>query len=259
MARNAWLVGVSALAIAVAALTPSPTRAVTLKVDFGVSDDEEDPSPTNPNDVYAGYFDYSAPQTNQWQNGDVAYLPLTGTTRSVSGISVTLSVDPSGIELGLHDSFDVSGSLGNLIEDVAWAARSDLIITLSGLPAATYQWTSYHHTPSPDVGWLGPLDILADTGAGLATKVSNLNPTFSGSNIATASFPLVANGTSDVIMRIHGSTPDAFVTYTNGFTLVPVPEPNTPVLIATGVLALTMHRFRRWLQRAPRDEHRRAL
>lgn len=226
----------------------APAGAVELHVDFGVNDEPFEGGffPT-PNDVQAGFFDFSADQNAADDDGEIARLDLAGTSRLVSGVTVSLGIVPAGSEdhppeLFLMDSTgEGAGGLGDLIEDVAAALSGDLTIALSGLPAGAYQWTSYHHMPQLEFNWLGSFDIYA--GGGPIPKVSGLFPTSGFNSAAEASFTFTVNGSGNVVLRLHSNDSLPSVVFLNGFSLMPIPEPSTWILFAIGWFAIAAQRF----------------
>lgn len=223
----------------------APAGAVELHVDFGVNDEpfEGDGFPPTSNDVQVGFFDFSADQNATDDDGQIARLDLAGTSRIVSGVTVSLGIVPAVFDDYLPELFlmdqrsQIGSSLGDLVEDSAAALTGDLIITLSGLPAGAYQWTSYHQMPWLDFNWLGPFEILADVGGGLVPKASGIFPTFGFDEAAVANFTLAVNGSGNVVLRLHSNDPLPSVVFLNGFSLVPIPEPSTWILFAIGAVA----------------------
>lgn len=236
------------LLLAVLLCANAPARAVELHVDFGVNDEPFDGGffPTA-NDVQAGYFDFSADQNAADDDGEIARLDLAGTSRLVSGVTVQLGIVSAGSENYLPELFlmdstgEGAGALGDLIEDVAAALSGDLTITLSGLPAGAYQWTSYHHMPQLEFNWLGSFDIYA--GGGPVPKLSGLFPTSGFNPPAEASFTFTVNGSGDVVLRLHSNDSLPSVVFLNGFSVVPIPEPATWTLCAMGLLAIVAQRL----------------
>jgi len=254
-----WRIGkiFCVLATTAAALHANTTPAVELRVDFGVDDTvTTDPFGATPNDVQAGYFDYSDAQ-NRWDdNGQIAMLELAGTSRVVSGVTVSIGVVPrvddlSMVELFLMDcAVDAPGAMGDQVEDAAAALNGNLWITLSGLPAGGYQWTSYHHFPLLEFAWFGDSRITADVGGGPVTKINNVthsgfsNPPAS----ATFTFAVGPSGTATIELQAQSSFPA--VTFINGFSLLPIPEPSTWTLLAIGATVLCGNRAARRVNRA---------
>lgn len=222
----------------------TPVCAVELHVDFGVNDEPFDEGyPPTTNDVQAGFFDFSADQNATDDDGQIALLDLAGTSRLVSGVTVSLAIVPAVFgdylpELFLMDQrSQLANSLGDLVEDSAAALTGDLVITLSGLPAGAYQWTSYHQMPWLDFNWLGPFDIFAGVGGGLVPKASGIFPTSGFDDTAEASFTFTANSSGNVVVRLHSNDPLPSVVFLNGFSVVPVPEPSTWILFTLGAVA----------------------
>ena len=239
------------LAMTLVILPVAPARAVELKVDFGVADEVVGgPFPTStPNDVQVGFFDFSADQ-NAWDDdGEIANLPISGISRVVAGVTVSISGGGSASGVFMIDMFaEQPGSLGDLLEEAAAGSGGDLLVRMSALPAATYQVTTYHHLAQLEIGYLGPFDIFVDAGSGEVSAANDLQPTdgsASRPDLASASFQVTANGVDDVVLRVH--TDDTFfpTPFLNGFTLVPVPEPSSWMLLAMATLGIGLHRWRR--------------
>lgn len=223
-----------------------PANAVELHVDFGVNDEPfEDWFPQTTNDVQAGFDDFSADQNATDDDGEIARLDLAGTSRVISGVTVGLGIVPAVFDDYLPELFlmdqriEAGGSLGDLVEDVAAALTGDLTITLTGLPAGAYAWTSYHHLPQLDFNWFGPFDISVDTGAGLVTKASGVAPNSLGTP-TQADFGFKVGSSGAALIRLHSNSPLPSVVFLNGFSLVPVPEPSAWILLASGMAALVL-------------------
>ena len=224
--------------------------AMLLNVDFGVADGV--PVSNSVNQVQSGFSDFSVdPQFNGTSEYDFVNIGATPETRTFGGIEVRLAGTANGPTL--YDfTTDVSGPLGDLLEDVVQVVTGNLTVQLSGLNAGEYSMTTYHHFAS-NASAANPFSITVDTGAG-ATTVATDVPTsfgFAPSTISTETFQFTANGTDPVLITLVGGGTfgdNAINPVLNGFelsTVDAVPEPATVTLCTTALFVLGAWHFLR--------------
>jgi hypothetical protein len=230
-------------AAAVALTITSVAHAVELRVDFGVGDVEEFLS-ASPNDVQAGFSDFSVDATQDGIGGVLDLANASGVqSRVFSGVtvSVELGSGPEG-DGAFFDGPDEFDPLGDLTEDgVSGIDVSDVILRLTDLPAGPYAMTTYHYASDLIVLTVSTIsiDLFLDAGAGESLVAADVSP---GANeLATVAIPFTADGTQDVSLRIGGVSP-----WINGFTVIPVPEPAGSLLMVVGIGGLLAAR---WWQR----------
>jgi hypothetical protein len=244
--RSGCFRGVWAAALTIVVLAgPRAAAGIDLKVDIGVADNDNFVSST-PNEIQSGFEGFSAtPEFNGGGGGDLVNL-LT-TSRNISGVAVTLTGGGNGL-MFFDTVTDVTGALGDLLEDSVGTADADLTIQLSGLPAATYSFTGYHHSTGlsqvPPVGF----DIYVNTGSGESLAASDVATTigFDPQSISTSNFQFTATG-AEVIVRLDGEfIPGGFSipTALAGFTIIAVPEPHSGLLLALGLVPLVYYGLR---------------
>ena len=157
-------------AAGLAGMPLNSANAIPLRIDFGISDPPGGPQTIpvpNANDVQVGWEEFSlAYASTDTEGGRDGVNPLAPESRTYDGITVTVAghVGPSPI---IAPGFGVSSrdrlpdmnsfsSLGDMFEDVFNDAHR---VAISGLPAGTYEVTSYHH----DSGFGGSeADIFVD-------------------------------------------------------------------------------------------------
>jgi hypothetical protein len=109
--------------------------------------------------------------------------------------TITRADGTSGVEW--FDRGDVSGTLGNLIEDGV-KSPSGLRLTLRGLEAGRFQIKTYHHDATVTQGTIDVfIDDVGRTNAQVANEVRVSKGTSSPA-ITSATFELTADGTNDV-------------------------------------------------------------
>jgi hypothetical protein len=236
-------IAVAALAVIVFLAGGRTSAAVDLFVDFGVADVDTFTS-SSPNQVQAGYSDFSVdPTVNGTPVSDLA-LGVPSASRNFSG--VTVSVQGGGNGMVFHDLVtEVNHALGDLIEDGVSVPDADLTITVSGLPPGTYTWTGFHHTAA-DGGTL-PFDIYVNTGLGESLAAADVDASFGFNpvSVTTSEFSFMATG-ADVVVRLDGEFGDPITSpFLNGFSMVQVPEPASGLLLALAMIPLLAWRVGR--------------
>ena len=227
-----------------------------LQVDFGVADPAAGPEPGNPNDVQAGWEEFSVPPSNpRVGEGPVTPGPE---SRTYGGITVTVTgniVDgsiPSNNGFTSRDRIpDEGGPLGDMLEDVFGDVGA---ITIAGLPAGTYEVTSWHHDSAFGQFQTDVLVDGVDTGVDAVTTHNNPNfPNPPGGVRAppygSATFNITSDGASDIVisypnsMQVIQGTPGPGINLSG---LEIVPEPGTITLVLLGLISsFGLHRRRR--------------
>jgi hypothetical protein len=168
------------------------------------------------------------------------------------------------------DTRTANGGNGNW--DGTTGTPTLMTLALSGLPANTYNWTSFHHDTEHVHGdfavWLstdggttftaqadgymsdstpgGNPDSALDGSPGLVTDFAGMTAAGSIYNISFA-----ADGTNDVVLQfapytgVLGDAVHNQIWGINGFQLAAVPEPGTSVLLGSALLGLLGLRRRR--------------
>ncbi len=213
-----------------------------LKVDFGVADIGDVTSIT-PNDVQSGFSGFSVnPQfAGVPSQYDLVNIGVGSETRTFAG-SVDVTISGTGNGATFFDfATDVTHALGDLLEDGVGVIEADLILTLKGLPAGAYQTTTYHHNAGVANAGL-PFSILVNNSSGETTAATNVPVTlgFTPASVSSATFQFTATGLNNVVIRFHGGGDfqNPINPFLNGFTLVPVPEPSSWLLLVLGMSAL---------------------
>ncbi len=145
----------------------------------------------------AGYLRLTAPgMSGDGSNG--AY----NATGTYGGIVVTASAANGWRDRGIPPNQQL---VPQVLRDFVYsegAEGSQIVVTISGLPAGGYEVTSYHHD------WfvwanVHPFDILVDDAAGTARLVVNNADYTSAADYPGATYIVVADGAGDVIIRIR--------------------------------------------------------
>jgi hypothetical protein len=225
-----------------------PNPAVNLKVDIGVADTNVVTSVT-PNDIQAGFSGFSVVPAQNGASGfyDFKFVsPQLSESQVFSGVTVTLQAAGIGSNgLAFYDfATDVSGNLGDLVEDGVGAVQSDILLTLGGLVAGNYQMTTYHHW-ADRTSAQNSFNIGVNVGSGEVTAATQvpISIGFNSSSVSTATFQFTATGTNNVVVRLEGSFESNSSPFLNGFALVQVPEPSSWVLIVAAIASLCCGRF----------------
>lgn len=243
----AWIGAVSIALI----FLPTCVRAdVSLNVDFGTQDRAADDTGYSPSDTQAGFnaFVYGPEMTAS--DYDYATVPpgtdppLTkppSITKTYDGIAVTVAAVLSASNgVPFYDYGDVSGTLGDLAEDFVASYDHALTLTFSGLTAAEYEITTYHHRPVlPTPNIINSISV--DTGSGYNDVVHDLDISdgFDPATVSSATFQWTANGTDDVTILFASENNGLPL---NGFELREVPEPSSILLFAMTLSLLAVFR-----------------
>ncbi|MEM9657386.1 MAG: hypothetical protein AAF961_03410, partial [Planctomycetota bacterium] len=264
-------------ALVAAALICSPAWGQSLNIDFNSTSQDDGP---NNNAGYQAYdaahetpadfvtkeyaaFGTTVGVTPAWPNTTEAAVQQMidrGEGNDVNWVDTDLDLVTDFLGIDTR-----TGNGGNGNWDGADGTPTYLTLTLSGLPALAYNWTSYHHdtenvhtyfakwistdggtsfTQLPD-GYMsdstegGNPDSALDGSPGLVTDFAGME---SAGSIYRATFS--ADGVNDVVIRYapySGALGDAVhnqIFGINGFQLAEVPEPSTVALVGVGLLLL---------------------
>jgi hypothetical protein len=185
-------------------------------------------------------------------------LPATALV-SLTGDAFTVAIQNNPVSGGIswRDLGDSTSTqpLVRLGEDFL-TSFGTIILTLGGLQAGEYRFTSFHIDPADaenvelqvavtdangtqvvrsDIGYFGGGD---PPGATTAERVNNLTTAFV--QASSAVFFVNSNGTNDVVVYFEGV--GTLQTPLNGLAIQTVPEPSSALLLSMGGLALA----RRW-------------
>lgn len=164
-----------------------------LKVDIGA----------NGQDVQAGWQGFHGGSgggntpgpKQQWYFSDAGNL---------GSVSVTLDAD----SMGYRNRSDVTGALGDMLEDMNYARNyGPLDLTLGRLQPGRYTITTYHHDTDYPRGALG---LVADDalGTGRAMAVVDQSEGTSPGSIGTATFEVVSDGVNPIVIHTVGLASD---------------------------------------------------
>lgn len=226
-------------------LMAASTAQATLKIDFSQTGDPVEAG-------YQGYFadhEQAATFTSQSYSAFGAIVTLTPSWASGATPQAMQMIDRSGSGRNAY-----TGDHADLIND--WIGTDGrqpgdpMTLAISGLPAGTYEWLSYHHDTDDQTGMF---DVTLNDAAGSATIVdidishsaTDVDGRVDGfENIMVVALTMVSNGTDDISVVFTRTSPidpvgTAFFVM-NGFELVP--EPATIALLGLGSLALIRRR-----------------
>jgi hypothetical protein len=120
------------------------------------------------------------------------------------------------------------------------AVGNPLILTLSGLPAGTYTWTSFHHDPENQTG-LFDVEVRDAQGATVTTGIDITDGSLADPNNYTRFITTIVSDGSDVVLvfeqQPYGTDGAAAIFVMNGFELegpgsplnIDFGQPTTPV------------------------------
>ncbi len=225
---------VVAIAAVGALLAGGQTRAAILAVDFNDNDD--------------------GPQLTQ--TGFAAVTTSGATVASDLGVGGTVTVSlPVLSGADDRDRGALTGGPGlpqsDLLRDFVFRGGTGLVVQVDVLKAGEYTFTGFFHDNAAqqktgrltvdldgyDTGTLGEVEVVSsfDFSTGTAPAA-----------VGTASFTFEADGTNPVAIVVR-SADNGTAHVINGFTLAPIPEPSSSVLLV-GVLGVGLLGRRRALQ-----------
>ena len=196
----------------IASMASLSARADCLQVDIGHAK-----TGASVNQIESGFLDFTAAN----QNGQVigrSAPTFSKTFPSDLGANgnVTVSLEaahPASTTLAFRDRGDMRGELGDLAEDFVFN-EAQLTLKITGLKPGVYGMTTWHHDPQYAGGMI---DIR--TGDRIVVGALLQTTGFAG-KIASAAFPIEANGADPVAIQVVSqSRDDKFVAYLNGFSL----------------------------------------
>jgi len=212
-------------------LLHSSASAIPLRIDFGIADPTGGTDPNNPNDVQAGWEDFSVQHAAfDLGGGRDGVNPEEPISRTFGGITVTVEgqIGPApviapGFGPSSRDRLPDMNSLdplGDMFEDVFNDVSR---INVSGLPAGDYQVTTYHHDTSFGAS---EADIFVD-----GTQVANVEATHDNPNhpdqskrippFGQATFDITSNGSDVVIDFFEPGTTTADQMSVSGLVIEP--------------------------------------
>jgi hypothetical protein len=270
------------LAVVAVMMVSSASATIVLKVDFNSNQDgggdsttAGDPSLSVANHNQAGWSSYHANHevAAEFSTANYGGITVTPAWPNTTDNRVQQSIDRgTGNDSNWNDAagdlnlvtdwigIDTrTGNGGNGNWDGITGTPTYMSLTLGGLAAGVYDWTSFHHDTEhchgPFAVWLS-----TDSGAtftqladGLMTDSTPGGTPDSGATVSgpdaytlasTYRTSFTANGTDDVVLRFEPYSDEAGVHRQiwgmNGFELVP--EPATIALLGLGALALRRRR-----------------
>lgn len=185
------------------------------------------------------------------------FVSLTGDAFTIAIDNMTDAGAPNG-NIDWRDRGDSTSAepLVQLGEDFIKNNAGSIRLTLGGLQAGQYRFTSFHLDPDNVQSAVievrvtdanGTAVLQSDTGdasanipgANTAEQVNNITTAFVQNSSAT--FDVTSNGTSDVLVFFQGTGGDVETPF-NGLTMLVVPEPSSALLLALGGLAVARRR-----------------
>lgn len=185
-----------------------------LKIDFNVTGGAVEP----------GYEEYFATRST----------PATFTAQSYNAFGATVTIQPTWpataaaaaqamIDRGADDSLNPQDLLRDWIGTDTRQVGDPMTLTITGLPAGTYEWVSYHHDGHDQTG---TFDVTLNDMAGSTTTtgldISN-GTGFQLADVTTLTLTIVSNGKDPVSLVFHTTSPNSPVAgaffLMNGFEL----------------------------------------
>lgn len=150
--------------------------------------------------------------------------------------NVTISV----LGEGTRNRADNGGDpLSNLNEDFSFeAGAEDLMVTIAGLDAGEYIFTTHHFDDCCGGAGTNPFDVELTDALGTSLVIDDAVWSFTGET-----FTVMSDGINVITLRIDG-TRMRFNGIQIQSTVLPVPEPTTAVLAMLGLGGLAMRRRR---------------
>ena len=165
-------------------------------------------------------------------------------------VRVTIDSEGSVDAVDFRDRGDVSGSVGDIIEDQIKAQNSGIELTIEGLEAGVYKMTSWHHDANGATGGAAEnqIDIFVTDALGALRQVIDDLATTGGTNpgtVADPSYAIYSNGVDPITIffdnvGVGNNNPNEIVL--NGFQLLVIPEPASMAMLAAGSLMLMRRR-----------------